>query len=377
VSHLSDTIHAVFKKHNALFGENNGAVFNTAITLWAFTTQLLCDGKQRSCSATVSRVIAYCKHTNRKMPSVDTGNYCSARGKLSPDAIRELVRAVDVNTRNSIPEEMLWHGRHVKLVDGFSVTMPATDENLEAFPHPKTQKEGVGLPIVRACTVTSLATGCVVDAAYGPYMGKETGETALLREMLSSFGEGDISVLDRHYSSYSDIAILKQRGVDVCTRMHQRRKYGAIGQPINGDQDDMLVRWHRQQRPAWMSEATYATIPETLDLRVVRRPPIGTGEDSEEMIIVTTLLDADAYPPSDIIDLYGDRWYVELDIRDLESTLNLDHMRCKSPHMIEREFYATLLGYNLIRQAICQSTMQAEEDPPKKKRRKSGKRGGV
>ena len=51
----------------------------------------------------------------------------------------------------------------------------------------------------------------------------------------------------------------------------------------------------------------------------------------------------------EIADLYGFRWNSELDIRSIKDALNLGHLRCKSPTMIRREFWTTLLAYNLIR----------------------------
>jgi len=59
----------------------------------------------------------------------------------------------------------------------------------------------------------------------------------------------------------------------------------------------------------------------------------------------------------DIAELYGVRWNVELDIRQIKQTLNLDHMRCKTPEMVRREFWTTLLAYNLIRRVICSAAM--------------------
>ena len=117
--------------------------------------------------------------------------------------------------------QWLWKGLHNKLVDGFTFTMPDSASNQAEFPHPRTQKTGVGLPIARAAVILSLATGCAMDLAVGPYSGKETGETALLRSLLESFHPGDLLVADRYYCSYFLIALLLSRGVRVCARMHQ------------------------------------------------------------------------------------------------------------------------------------------------------------
>ncbi|HUG66382.1 MAG TPA: hypothetical protein VMM76_01445, partial [Pirellulaceae bacterium] len=90
-------------------------------------------------------------------------------------------------------------------------------------PHPKTQKRGVGLPIARAVAILSLATACVMDAVYGRYAGKETGETALLRSILGSLQKGDVAVMDRYYCSFMVIALLLSQGTHVCARKHHLR----------------------------------------------------------------------------------------------------------------------------------------------------------
>ena len=77
--------------------------------------------------------------------------------------------------------QWLWKGLYTKLVDGFTFTMPDTPASQAAFPAPQSQKPGVGLPIAREAVILSLATACVQGLAIGPYSGKETGESALLR----------------------------------------------------------------------------------------------------------------------------------------------------------------------------------------------------
>ena len=69
--------------------------------------------------------------------------------------------------------------------------------------------------------------------------------------------------------------------------------------------------------------------------------------------MVTSLTDPVAYPHRDIAELYGYRWNAELDIRDIKQTLGLDHVRCKTPDMVRRELWVTLLAYNLVRKLIA------------------------
>ncbi len=58
-----------------------------------------------------------------------------------------------------------------------------------------------------------------------------------------------------------------------------------------------------------------------------------------------------------IAKLYGFRWNVELDIRSIKSNLNLEYVRCKSPEMVRRELWTTILGYNLIRSTAAAAAM--------------------
>ena len=348
----AETVELIFRKHNAIFG---GAFFNTVFVLWAFLAQVLSDGKSRSCSAAVSRIATFCLALGQSPPDDDTGNYCRARNKLSVNALADLVRLVAKNTETISPDVWLWKNKHhAKLVDGFTATMPDTTKNQQRFPqHPK-QDPGCGFPIMRVCVVLSLATAMVLDAAFDKYEGKETGESALLRKMLDSFNTGDIAVFDRYCCSYMMFALFQQRGIHVCTRIHAGRHVDFRKGKRLGKYD-RLVTWSRPQRPTWMTPEQYATIPETLELRMLQYSLVGKGRRSRTITLVTTLVDGVVYPKEEIAELYGHRWNVELDIRQIKRTLNMDHFRCKSPEMVEREFWTTLLGYNLVRKVICEA----------------------
>ncbi len=108
--------------------------------------------------------------------------------------LRDLTRAVAADVEEHADEHWLWKGLHAKLIDGFTFTMPDTRKNQAEYPQPKTQKRGVGLPIARVTTIISLATACLIDAAIGPYKGKETGEPALLRSILGALLPGDLAL---------------------------------------------------------------------------------------------------------------------------------------------------------------------------------------
>ena len=346
----AETVEQAFRQRDALFATD--AVFSTPVVLWAFLAQALRDGKGAACAAAVADIATYMQQTGGPVPSGDTGDYCRARAKLDLVALRSLTAEGAGQLERNVDPAWLWHGLHPKLIDGFTFTMPDTPDNQKAFPQQNTQRPGAGFPIARACVVLSLATAAVHDMNIGPYEGKQTGESALLRGILDRLKPGDVAVFDRCFCGYMMLAILQRRGVHFCARLHQRRPVDFRRGKRLGP-DDHLVTWVRPKRPDWMSEELYAQIPETLTLREVRFHVTEPGRRTETLVAVTDLTDPQVYPAEAIADLYGYRWNAELDIRDIKQTLGLDHVRCKSPEMVRRELWVTLLAYNLIRKLIA------------------------
>ena len=356
----AERIQRIFAKHGCLFGLHG--IYTTAIMVWSFLGQVLRDGKEASCQAAVARVVTHCQLTGQTPPTSDTGDYCRARAKLSTPALRELSCEVADELESSADESWLWKGLHAKLIDGFTFTMPDTEMNQAEFPQPSSQAEGVGLPIARAVAVLSLATACVTETEIGPYKGKETGESALLRKLLGSFNENDIAVFDRYCCSFMMIALFQMQGTHVCARLHQKRKCDFRRGKRLGKYDHIIV-WTKPKIPDWMDEATYDQIPEKLELREIRYSIVEKGKRTKVITVVTTLIDDSSYSKAEIAELYGFRWNVELDIRSIKDSLNLGHVRCKSPAMIRCEMWTTLLAYNLIRTTAAGAALLHNKQP--------------
>lgn len=354
-------IERIFAEHGALFGLHG--VYSTAIMVWSFLSQVLRDGKDASCQAAVARVVSYCHTQGLDAPTQDTGDYCRARAKLSHAALRDLSCEVAEELEEAADFAWLWKGKHhAKLIDGFTFTMPDTVKNQAKYPQQKSQQPGVGLPIARGVAIISLATACVMDLAIGPYKGKETGETALLRSIFGSLACGDIAVMDRYYCSFMMIALLLNQGTHTCARKHHLRHSDFRRGKRLGKYDHLIV-WTRPQRPVWMDEETYSQIPESLELREIRFNIVERGRRTKVVDVITTLTDAMEYTKQEIADLYGFRWNSELDIRSIKSNLNLGHVRCKSPEMVHRELWTTILGYNLIRTTIACAAQIHDKQP--------------
>jgi hypothetical protein len=64
----AERIQRIFAKHGCQFGLHG--VYNTAIMVWSFLSQVLRDGKEASCQAAVARVVSYCEQTGLDAPTL-------------------------------------------------------------------------------------------------------------------------------------------------------------------------------------------------------------------------------------------------------------------------------------------------------------------
>jgi putative transposase len=257
---------------------------------------------------------------------------------------------------------VLWAFLAQTLRDGKGVACSAAVADIATYLLQTGQRPGVGLPIARICAVISLATACVWDLAIGPYEGNKTGESALLRSLLDTLEEDDVILFDRYFCSFMMLALLSVGGRHVCTRLRPCRRSDFRRGRRRGP-GDHLIPWTRPKKPTGMSQEQYDGIPETLTLREVKFHVTVPGRRTHTLTIVTTLTDPKAYSREDLAEWYGFRWKVELDIRQIKQTLHLDHVRCKTPAMVRRELWVTLLAYNLIRKVIATSAAGHRKQP--------------
>jgi hypothetical protein len=277
-----------------------------------------------------------------------TTSYSDARVRLPTKLVQRLTRVIARELDRCTPEQWKWRGRHVKLVDGSEIECADSAENQAAYPQPTSQKPGVGFPHARIVAVISLATAAVLGIAIGPRQGKGTGEHALLRRLLSSFSRGDVIVADSYYASYFLIAALLRMGVDFVFEQHGARDTNFRKGEHLGVRDH-LVKWNKPAQPAWMTDKEYARLPDELTVREVQ---------VKKKVLVTSFLTLEV-SKAEVGNLFVQRWNVELDLRNIKTTLGMEFLACKKPDRCEKELSVYVLGYNLIRLIMAQAALQA------------------
>ncbi|MDP2835137.1 MAG: IS4 family transposase [Pseudomonadota bacterium] len=277
-----------------------------------------------------------------------------ARQRLPLEMIRSLAQETGQHIPRQAQPPWLWRGLSVKLVDGTTVTLPDTPENQAEYPQQRNQKPGLGFPIARWVGLLCATTGAVLDAAIGPYSGKTGSEHALFRELLGSIAAGDLILADRYYCAYFVIALLQLQGADVLFQQHQRRSTDfSKGRRLGSG--DHVVFWPKPKIcPSWLSREQFDAFPEALEVRELK---VG------HKVLVTTLLCAKQAPKKALGELYVSLWNVELDLRNLKTTLGLERLHCKTPEMNKKALWVGLLAYNLIRLLMAESAKTADVLP--------------
>ena len=347
---------------NASSRDDDGIVYSMSVTLWAMLSQALFTDMQRACRAAVQRVAAYYALLGREISSTNTGAYCRARAKVTEGVVRRLTEGVAERCEADVSDDWRWHGLRTLVIDGTTFSMPDTAPNQAEYPQPSSQAAGLGFPIMRAVALTSLATGMVLALAMGPYAGKETGETALFRTLFEKLRRGDLVLSDRYDGGCFMLALLRQVGVEFVTRLHQQRTADFRRGKRLGP-DDHIVTWAKPERPEWLDQETYDSLPEQLEVREVQVRVDIPGFRTQSLVVVTSMHDHQVYTRDEIAALYSRRWVIELELRDIKTTMDLDVLRCRTPAAVRQELWTGLLAYNLIRQSMLQSARACECRP--------------
>lgn len=332
--------------------EHRERLYPPTVTLSMFMRQAL--DADSSCQKAVNGWAAQRAADGLRPGSTRTGGYCRARYRLPLSMVSSLARETGRQLHSRARPQWCWRGRAVKLVDGTGISMPDTDENQARYPQPSTQAKGVGFPLARVVVVICLATGAALDAAIGAHSGKGSSELGLFRRLGAALQPGDVMLADAFYCNYFLIATLARAGIDVLFEQNGARITDfRRGQRLGAR--DHLVRWPKPEaRPEWMTPEQYREFPNELRVRETR---------TDHQVLVTTMLDHRRTSKADLADLYSRRWNVELDLRNIKTTMGMEVLHCQTPDMNEKELWVHLLAYNLIRLLMAQAASNAGVDP--------------
>lgn len=235
-------------------------------------------------------------------PKLDSGNsaYCQARARLPVSLLEGGLSDTALAVDRQAPQRAGLQGRPLKAADGSTVVLADTPENQELYPHLHAR---------------------------------------------------DIIVYDRAGGHFVLAAQLIQIKVDLISRVFKRRIDWRRGSRLG--KNDRLVVWKKgPQKPAYLTPEQWAAMPEQIPVRVLKVQVSRPGCRTQQLTLMTTLLDPVKYPAQEIAEAYLRRWRLELCLDDLTTTLGMETLRCLSPEMVQKELLAFRIAHNLLRWVI-------------------------
>lgn len=316
--------------------------------------------------------------------AVTESAYCQARQRLTVGFFRRCSQAVLGPCRADADRhpDARWRGHRVFGVDGPSFSMPDSAELRAEFGYPPGQAEGCGFPTAHLLVQFDLRHGYLLRAVAAPCRTHDLAHAAVRHQDLRP---GDVVLGDRALCSYAHLALCLRRRLHglfrahqrliVCFRPHRRHtgpgkaKPQDVGRPHSrwlkrlGQHDQLVEYFKPGKRPRWMTAAEYAALPGSIVVREVRFRVRLPGYRTRAVTLVTTLTDAKRYPARALARLYAKRWQVEVNLRHLKQTLQMDVCRCTTFVGVMKELQVFVLAYNLVRRVMVQAGRRQRVEP--------------
>ena len=243
-------------------------IYSPLVTLWVFLSQVL--SADHSCRSAVTRLIAFRISRGQEACSSRTGAYCLARERLPENFFSAITCLVGKALNSQVEVSWLWKGRKVYMFDGTTVSMPDTSANQRDFPQTPNQRPGLGFPIARIGAITSLSCGVILNLGFGKYAGKGEGEVSILRRIWHVLSPGDILLADRLISNWTNIVMLRERGIELVSRLNKAHRKADFRKGVRLGKEDHLVYWRKLPSIHSLDLKAYKAMPDGIVVRKVR-----------------------------------------------------------------------------------------------------------
>lgn len=280
----------------------------------------------------------------------DGADFCRARERLPEDVF---VAALQHTAEQSISHAPTWNGLRVLYVDGVTMRAPRSLDNVRAFGRSASGTGDSILPVVRVVLAACAYTGAVLAARQGAYT---QGEVRLFYEMLPNLVRGALFIGDSAYNSYLAFWRVRDGGGHIVAPLDPTRRSTRLRRL---GYEDELHEWERAALASSAFPEELRKAPLRQQVRVITRTLRRKGYRNVTLKLCTTLLDAKAYPATELFENYLRRWGLEVGFRSMKEHLGLARLTAKTAGNVRREILSGLLAYNIVRLAAAKS-----EGPP-------------
>ena len=287
--------------------------------------------------------------------SSNTGSYNEARQAL-PVAIVE--KCCDRALEQLLRQRAGAAGRREFLLDGTSVRTAHSKSLCELYPPGSNQHGESHWPMIRMLVAHDLDTGLALRPTWGPMYGDEAvSEQGLLEQIIARLPDDAAVLGDINFGVFSVAYAATQKRHPVVLRMSEGRARRLIqGEWVDSMEERVTWRptpYERRQHPELPADAC-------VEGRLIARQVQPSDASKPILLMVFTTLEE---PAGEVIAYYGKRWNIEVDLRTLKSTLQLEQLNSTSPQMVAKEMDVGMLAYNLVRALMCMAAQRAELKP--------------
>lgn len=355
-------------RHQAKLRQNN-RVYTLAVVLWLMLCQWLqghapldqavlelLRGLPPSFWPKPCKRLQACRYKTGRL-SGNTAAYNTARHQLPLSVVEaccdHIFEQLTAETLGALPRQRAF------FFDGTSVQLPPSEALRQSYPPGSNQHGCSHWPLLRMLVAHDLGTGLALRPHWGPANGKQAvSEQQLLETAILRLPPASLVVGDANFGVFSVAHLASQRGHPVLVRLTTARALHLAGGPLH-DGIDRAITWKpsRDDRRRHPHLAKDACLYGRLLVRLVQP----SNQAQPFLLAVFTTWEATA---QEILEVYGQRWNIETDLRTLKSTLHLEQLRCTTPAMVAKELDLAMGAYNLVR-AVIYLTAQKAGLPPR------------
>lgn len=273
-----------------------------------------------------------------------------ARARLGAAPMRALFERVATPVATESTVGAWYRGRRLVAVDGTTFDLPDTAANAEHFGRPGSSR-GDGKSAYPQARVVALAE-CGTHALFAAATGQlTTAENKLAPRLFAALGPGMLLLADRGFLSFDLWRAATATGADLLWRVRSNAVLPVIEQFDDGSYLSEIVAsrdHHKRSDPA-----------------TVRVVEFRLGDAATVYRLVTTVLDPEQAPATELADLYAQRWEIETALDELKTHQGGPNLILRSQHPdgVEQELYGFLLTHHALRGLMHDTAASAETDP--------------
>lgn len=245
-----------------------------------------------------------------------------------------------------------WY-RSWRLVSMDGSTLDTADEkdNEKTFGRPSVSRGSSAFPQVRFVSLVENGTHVLFGTRMG---GIETGEITLAKQVVASLVKRMLCLADRNFYGFALWNQARATGADLLWRIKKNLRLPREKQLPDGSYLSRVYASEKEQRHS----------ENGIVVRVVEYKLEGVPGSEPIYRLLTTILDPEAAPATELAALYHERWEIETALDELKTHLRGSRivLRSKTPDLVRQEFYGLMLAHFAVRGLMHEAALRANED---------------